>query len=152
MTADRRGDRAECCEIEWGFGPGNHAGRLPDRVDTAAEAGGHHLFQLGEGGERGLFDAEPPGRRRPQPDRDGDGFVIVEQQWRHRRPRGQPVPAGDTGSRVHGIAERAELADVGAHGPRAHTQSVGECGTRPVPSELKQRQQFQQTGRGLEHV
>lgn len=138
MGTDGRGDRAERREVERGFGPRNHTRRLTDRVDATAQSRGHDLLEFREGGERGLFDAEPPGGGHPQPDGDRDRLVVVEQQRRHRGSGGQAVSARDAGARIHRITERAELADVGAHGPRAHTQSVGECGTRPVASELKQ--------------
>src|SRR5690606_6158031 len=85
-------------------------------------------------------------------DRDGHGLVVVEQQRRHRRPGGQPVPARDAGARVHGIPERAQPADVGAHRPRAHAQPGGELVARPATPDLEQRQQLQQAGRGLQHV
>ncbi|WP_303629821.1 alpha/beta fold hydrolase [Actinomadura madurae] len=52
------------------------------------------------------------GGDRTQSDGDGDGLVVVEQQRGHGRPGGQPVPARDTGARVHGIAERPQLADA----------------------------------------
>jgi hypothetical protein len=88
----------------------------------------------------------------PQSDRDGDGLVVVEQQRGHRRPGGQPIPARDAGARVHGIAERPQLTDVGAHRPRTHAQPIGELGARQVALELEQRQQLEQAGRGLQHV
>ena len=152
VAADRASDRAENREIERRPSPWNNARRLAYRLHAPTQTRGQHLLQLRERGERCLFDSEPLGRDRTQSDRDGDGLVVVEQQWGHRRPGGQPVPARDAGARIHGIPERPQLADVGAHSPRAHVEPAGELGARPVALELEQRQQFEQTGRGLQHV
>ncbi|GAB2885777.1 hypothetical protein GCM10027074_62860 [Streptomyces deserti] len=53
----------------------------------AAQPAGQHLFQLGEGPYGGLadaLDALPGGRA--QPDGDGDGLVVVQEQRRLSAP------------------------------------------------------------------
>ncbi|MDI6944768.1 hypothetical protein QMO46_14835 [Microbacterium barkeri] len=77
-------------------------------------------------------------RSRAEPERDGDRLVVVEEERRHRRAGGEAVPARDARARVDRIAERAQAADVGAHGPRAHAEALRERRARPVASRLKE--------------
>jgi len=138
VAADRGGDRAESRQIKRRSHPWNNARRLPYRLDAPTQARGQHLLQLRERGKRCLFDTEPLGRDRTQPDRDRDRLLVVKQQWGHRRPGDQPVAARDARTRVHGIAERPQPGDVGTHRPRAHLKPAGEFGARPVALELEQ--------------
>ena len=79
----------------------------------------------------------PPLPRR-QPDRHGDGFVVVEQQGWHVLPRSQPVAARGprrTGDRV---VEGAEPLDVTAYGPVGDAQALGQFGAGPLAPALQQ--------------
>ena len=78
-----------------------------------------------------------------QPDRDGDGLVVVEQQRRQVRAGGEAVAAGGPGRGVDRVAERPEPVDVAAEGAGAHAEALGELRARPEPVGLQQREEQQ---------
>jgi len=103
---------------------------------------GQHLLELDERAQRCLLD--PAHRRagsRAQADGDRDRLVVVEQQWRHRRPRAQPVAAGRAGQRFHRIAELPKTLDVAPDRASGHLEPVGQLRALPVTASLEQRQQ-----------
>src|SRR5918993_1357966 len=75
-----------------------HSG-LPQRIQPRAQPGREGLLQLGDRPQRGLLDpGDRAGRCGAQPQPDGHGLLVVEQQRRHRRPGPQPVATGDAGT------------------------------------------------------
>ena len=61
---------------------------------------------------------------RAQPDRDRDGFVVVEQERRHVRAGREAVATAAAGRGVDGVAERAEAVDVAPQGARRSPRGV----------------------------
>jgi len=77
-------------------------------------------------------------------DGQGDGLLVVEQQWRQLCPGVEPVPAVRT---LHGpdrIAQLTEAVDVSAHRARTDLEPLGQQRPRPVPARLQQREQGEQ--------
>ena len=76
--------------------------------------------------------------RRAQPDRDGDGLLVVEEQRRQLGPGTELVAAAGARARVDRVAELAQLVDVAPDGPGSDAEPVGEVGAGPVPVGLQQ--------------
>jgi hypothetical protein len=151
-VATRGRDHAADAGIHGGAATGHAHGRDLQRLDPVTQPRRQDLLQLGQGPQRDLLDAGHCGARgHPQPDRDGDGLVVVEQQRRERGTRAQPVAASDARPGVHRISEGAQPLHIVADGPGRHPESLGELGPRPVPSCLQQREQAEQACRGLQH-
>ncbi len=119
------------------------------RVDLAPQSRREDLLELGQCSQRGLLD---PGHRTagrgPQPDRDSDGFLVVEQQRRQRRARLEPIAADRAARGVDRVAERAQAVDVVPDRPSADLEPVGELSTGPVAWRLEQREQSEESRRG----
>ena len=98
-----------------------------------AQAGGQHLLQLGEGAGAGelVIPASPVAAA--EPDRHGDGLLVVEQEGRQLAAGSEPVAAGGTRA-SHRRGSRASrrrsmsLRMVRVRDPEAG----GELGARPV--------------------
>jgi hypothetical protein len=127
--------------------------RRPERGDPPSQMRRQNLLELDEGADGGLLDAghRCPGGG-PQPDRDGDRLVLVEQQRRHRRAGAQPVAAGRPGQRLDRVAERAQALDVAPDRATGDIKPRRQLRTRPVATSLKQRQEVEQPAGGLEHA
>ncbi|GGX35687.1 hypothetical protein GCM10010297_66140 [Streptomyces malachitofuscus] len=138
------GVRAGAAQHRHGEGvQGAHAAAQPVRK---------HLFQLGEGPYGGLADAlDALSGGGAQPDGDGHGLLVVQQQRRQFRARAQLVAAAGARTGVDGIAEFAEPVHVPAHGAGADPEPSGQIGAGPLAVGLEQGQQTQQTCRGLQH-
>ena len=134
-------------------GPAQGGGGRSERLDATAQVRRQHLLELHERAHRRLLDAgDGPAGRRPQPDRDGDRLVVVEQQRRHRRAGRQPVAARRPGHRLDRIAQLAQALDVAADRAPRDLQPRRELVARPVAPALQQREQGQQPARrGLAH-
>ncbi|GAA2302461.1 hypothetical protein GCM10010234_51750 [Streptomyces hawaiiensis] len=142
----RRVDRGGQCAAQHRHGEGVQGSH------PAAQPVRQHLFQLGEGPDRGLpdtVDALPGGRA--QSDRDGDGLVVVQEQRRQFGAGAQLVAAAGAGAGVDRVAEFAQPVDVPAQGAGADAEPAGQVGAGPLAVGLEQGQQTQQTGRGLQH-
>ncbi len=87
-----------------------------------------------------------------QADRDRDRLVVVEQERRQDGTRFESIAADGAAGAMHRIAEGAQALDVVADGPRAHLEAVSELGPTPVTWCLEEREQPQQTGRGIHLV
>jgi hypothetical protein len=86
-----------------------------------------------------------------QAQHDRDRLVVVEQQRRKRRPRAEPVAAGDSRCGLDRVSELAEPGDVPAQGPDRHAQPPGEFRAGPLGAALQDGQQPQQARRRIEH-
>jgi hypothetical protein len=141
--------------------PGGGLGHRGHRFGPAAQPGRHDLGDLREcagrrlryGTGRGL------GRRvdgslcgQPQSDSQGDRFLVVDDERRQGRARGQLVAAVNARVRRDGVAEVAEPADVTAQRARGDAQPLGELRARPEPVILQQGEQTQGAGAGVRHV
>jgi hypothetical protein len=73
----------------------------------------------------------------PEADRYGDRFLIVYDERRQNRARGQLVTAVHAGVRRDGIAELAEPVHVAAQRTRGDPQPLGELRARPEPVILQ---------------
>ena len=114
-------------------------GRVAQRADAAAEPVGQDLLELGQRADRGLLDpGDRAGGRGAQADGDRDGLGVVEQQRRQLAAVAEPVAAGDAGSGLDRIAERAQLVDVAADRARTDLEPVGELLAGPFPAHLEQ--------------
>jgi hypothetical protein len=116
-------------------------------VDPAAQPGGQHLLELGERAQRGLLDpGDRAAGRVAQPDGDGHGLLVVQQQRRQCGAGTEPVAADRTPGGVHRVAEGAQPLHVVADRPGAHLEALGQLRARPVARHLQQREQAQQPG------
>ena len=93
----------------------------------------------------------PPLADGSQPERDGDGFVIVEQQRRQRSPGAELVAARGSRGRMHGISQAAQTIDIATQGSCGDVEPMRQFGSGPVALHLKERQQAKQPSRGLQH-
>ena len=76
--------------------------RRAERTDPVAQPGREHLENLGERPDGRVLDAvDGVAGCDPEPDRDGDGLLVVEQLRRHGPACRQAVPAAGTHGRVH---------------------------------------------------
>ena len=133
-----------------GRGPRRRDHRLLQAADAPAHARGHHLFELGQRGERDRLHAgDRSGGGGAQADGDRDRLALIEQQRRQLAARPQAVAARDAGGRVHGVAELADTFDVVTHRPRGHAQLFGQLRAGPVAAPLQQRQHAKQPRRCL---
>ena len=84
------GHRDQDARIDTGGGllPWKRNGHRRKCVDSAPERSGHDLDHLAERPQRGLLDTHNRAglNRRVQPDADGDGFVVVEQEGGRTAP------------------------------------------------------------------
>ena len=112
-------------------GPARRAadGLAAERVHPAPQPGRHHRHDLGQRLDRALLE---PGHRAagrsPQPDRDRDRLVVVQQQRRQGGAGLQLVAAGHAACGVDRIAQLAQPLDVAAQGARADLETFGELG------------------------
>jgi hypothetical protein len=122
-------------------------------VEPVPQPGGQRPLQLDQGAQRRLLDpGDGAGGGRAQAQPDGDGLVVVEQQRRHGRPRGQPVAARDARARLHPVAQHAQPLDVVADGAGGDVEPVGQLRARPVAPALQQGEEAEQSDRGLQHA
>jgi hypothetical protein len=130
----------ECGEhlgVDAGLVPGDLDGCLVQRGDPVPQPRREDLLELGERPDRRLLDPGD-GVRGPQPHRDGDGFLVVEQERRHGGTGAEAVATRDTRCGVHGVAQVAEPFDVVADGPGGDAELLGQRRPRPVTAGLQQ--------------
>jgi hypothetical protein len=121
-------------------------------VDPAPEPGRQNLLQLRQRPQGRLLDpGDGAAGRGAQTDRDGDGFLVVEQQRRQGRAGAEPVSADGAARGQHRIAEAAQALHVRPHGSPAHPEALGEFRTRPVAGGLQEGEEPQQAGGGFQH-
>src|SRR5215472_16239464 len=91
-------------------------GRYP-----AAQTGGQHLFQFQQSSDRWLFEPgdTTPGRG-SQSQRNGDRFVIVEEQRRQDCARPKLIAAGHSRAGVDRITQTTQAVHVPPQGSRVH--------------------------------
>jgi len=77
---------------------------------------------------------------RSQAQRHGDRLVVVEQEWRQRGARAEPVSAGYAWLCVDGITKAAQLGDVAPERAGRDIEPGGKLGARPFRLDLQQRQ------------
>ena len=122
-------------------------------VDPASQPRGQDLLELCQGAHRSLLDAvSAAAGGRPEADGQGDRLVVLEQQWRHGRPRGEPVATDRPARGLDLVAEAAQPLDVVPDGPRTHLEPVRQLGARPVAWRLEEREQAKQPRRGSHDV
>ena len=91
-----------------------------------------HLLDLGECADRCVVDiGQRQLRGHPQPDGDGQGLVVLEQQRRQRSAGREPVPARRPLCRVDLVAQMAQPLDVAPDGPSRDAQPLGEFPAGP---------------------
>src|SRR5690606_37453343 len=111
---------------------------------------GEHLLDLGQSA-RGRFShrVESCGGRRAEPERDHHRLLVVEQEGRQVRPRGQPVATSGAGRGFDLVAERSQPVDVSPQRPRADLEPSCELLARPEPVGLQEVEQGQGTTGGV---
>ena len=133
--------------------PAGRFGHRPQRLDAAPQPDRHHLHDLRQHADGDLRDAlhrvlggglQAHGQR--------DGLLVVDDQRRERRARGELVAAVDAALRLDRVAQLAQPVDVPAQGADGHAQPLGEFAARPVPVGLEQGQQPQRPGARVRHV
>ena len=126
VVATRLREHGERVRVDAGL-----VGRSPaDRRDVRVHRGhattkpvGQHLLELREGADRRVLDAVDRGTGRlAQPDRDRHGLLVVEDEWRQVRARGEPVAAVVAGCRLDRVAELAQPVDVSPDRAWAHLE------------------------------
>ncbi len=117
-----------------------------DGCDLAAQAAREDLFELGQGPQGGLLDADEAACGGAQGDRDGDGLVVLQEEGRQVGAGAQAVAAGVPAGALDRVAQYAQPVHVPAHGADGHLQPLGQVGARPVPPGLQQGQQPQHAG------
>ena len=132
--------------VTQGQGDGMQGARPP------AQARGHHLVQLAQQPQRGVFDATDVGTGRTQRQRQGHRFLVVEHQRRQVGAAAQRVPTADAGRGFHRVAEFAQSVDVATHRARIDAQLIGKRRAGPMPPRLQQAGQAQQAGGGRQHA
>ena len=120
---------------------------VAERLDRGPQPGRQHLLELRQRAGARLGDA----RRRPvrgaQPDRDGDGLLVVEEQRRQLAAGAEPVAAGARrGWRRRGSRARAGVR-CRCGWCASRRQAGGELGAGPVGPRLQQREQGEQPAR-----
>jgi hypothetical protein len=110
------------------------------RVDPAAESDGHHLYDLGERPDRRLLDPDDRASLNPglQSDADGHRLLVVEDQGRKYRTRGELIAAVDSSLRFHRIAQLAQPVDVASERPVGYSESFRQVGSRPGVAGLQE--------------
>jgi hypothetical protein len=152
MIPARARDQRQQVRIHFRAARRHRHGVRPEGADPVTQPRREHLLQLGQRPDRGLLDpGDRTARGGPQPDRDGHGLLVVEQQRRQGTAAAEPVPAGHAGPRVDRIAQPAQPVHVVADGAGGHAKPSGELGPGPVTPGLQQRQQAQQPRRGFRH-
>jgi hypothetical protein len=117
--------------------------------DAVAQAGWQDLFEFDQCAQGHLFQAgDGVGA---QGGGDGDGFVVVEQQWWEFGAGAEAVAAERAGGGVDGVAEFAQAVDVAADGALADLEFFREFAALPVAAGLQQGEQAQQARRGFQH-
>jgi hypothetical protein len=147
----RGGDRRQERSVDRGYAGG--AGYRDDvqSLHPVAQARREDLLDLGHGPQRGFCDpADDPTRRGAQADRDGDGFVIVQQQ---RWQCGAGTKAVATGAlrRVHRIPQVAQPLHVATDRPRADLETRRELGAGPYAPRLEEREEAEEARRRIGH-
>ena len=96
--------------------------------------------------DAGSSNPVPATAHRLQCDREHDGLVVVEEEWRQLGAGIEAVPAIGTLDGLDAVAELAKPVDVTAHGAIADVQPLGQQPRRPVPPRLQERQQGEHAG------
>lgn len=86
-----------------------------------------------------------------QADGHGDRLVVVEEQRWQFGAHAELVAAARAGAGVHRIAEFAQPVHVTADRARGDAEAVGQGRARPFAVRLQQREQPQESCRGLQH-
>ena len=112
-----------------------YVGGLVQRPHPLAKADRQHLLELGEGGDgRVVETGDATAGSDPQPDGDGDCFVVVEQQRRQGATGAELVAAVRARLGVDRVTEVAEPGDVATHGPAVDPEPLGQlAGVPPRP-------------------
>jgi hypothetical protein len=155
VVADRGRERGERSGVDLGrTGVGRDVDRrIGERDDLAAQPRREHLLELRDRLGRRLLDpAERVPRRGPQPDRDGDGLVVGQEQRRHGGARSETVAARAAAGSGDRVAEPAQAVDVAADRASADPEARGQLGPRPLAARLKDRQQLEQARGRLPHA
>jgi hypothetical protein len=104
-------------------------------------------LKFGERPERGLFDA---GDSAPcgcaEAERDGHGFIVIEQQRRKGGSRAELIAAGCARSGVDGVAETTEAVCVAAEGSWGDSEAFAEGRAGPVTLGLEEGKKFEKAG------
>ena len=145
LAADRGGDRLQRGGVDLrvrGVGVvvlGRAVDARAQCIDGRTKMRWQHLLELRERPGARFRDACDP-RRRPQPDRDRHGLLVVEQEGWKLAARAEPVSAGRSPRRIDRVAEVAEALDVVADSARRDAQARGELGAGALGARLQQRQ------------
>ena len=126
-------------------------GHLAERLDPLAQRARHHLDDLGQRGERGLGEHGVRGARQlAQPERHGDGLVVVEQQRRQPPAGAEGVAAVAPGGALDRVTEVAQSGHVPAQRARRDLEPRRQLRRRPGRTRREQHEQSQQPGGGVD--
>jgi hypothetical protein len=116
--------------------------------DAMTQTRWQHLLQLQERTHRRLFDAgNTTAGGGSQPERNGDGFLIIEQQWRQSCPGANLVPPPRfPRSNAPGIPGCAGDRHRATQSSACDIETMREIGSRPMALHLKQRRKPEQSG------
>ena len=100
------------------------------------------LFELCKGAQRALLDAgHRTASRRPEPDCERHGLIVLEQQWGQRRPGDEAVTADRSAGGLDRVPQVAQPFDVVAHRAGTDLEPLGEFRAGPVARCLEEREQ-----------
>jgi hypothetical protein len=147
------GDHGQMLGVDGRAGDRRRDRRRRQSADAAAQVRGQDLLELDEGADGALLDAGHGGASgRAKPDRDRDRLVLVEQQRWHRGAGAKPVATGRPAQRLDRVAEGAQALDVAPDRAPGHLEPLRQLRARPVAACLQQRQQLEESARGLAHA
>ena len=114
-------------------------------VDAVAQPRWQNLLQFQKRAHRGFLDSgDAATGGSSQPERDRDGFLVIEQQRRQHCARAQLVASSGSRGGVHRISQAAQAVDVAAEGTRGYVEPPGKVGAGPIALSLKKGQQAEQ--------
>ena len=128
-------------------------GHRAQRLDPSPQPRRHDLRDLRQSPDRRF--REPLDRRLGrclQAERERDRFVVVQDQRRQGRARGELVAAVDPALRLNGISQLAQPLDVPPQGAHRDLEPLRELTARPVPMGLEQGEQSHHPQAGARHA
>jgi hypothetical protein len=103
------------------------------------------MLELGQSRQRGIFEtSDRCGRRDPQPDGNGEGLFVVEQERWQFAAGPQAVAATGAGHRFDRIAQAAKPGDIATHRPGGDFETRRQLLGGPVDTTLEQAEQLEQ--------
>ena len=132
--------------------PARRKGRETERVEAAAQTGGHHLANGRQGTACCLLNIRSRGGCALQRDGERDHLVIVEKKRRKLGSGVEPVTAVRSLHRADGVPQFPESVHVAADSAVADVQALGQDVAGPLPARLQKGEQHQQPRSRRRHV